>query len=183
MDLVNSGFGAEKNVNKQESSVIKTLYTEKLTKEEASDIKKQITENANAIALKSTQIQSVIATPDNQFKKEYQEFQSFLSDIGYKGKPIGQLSKDEAASLVSEDGIFGVQQTSKRIADFVINGAGGDEKLLRAGKEGMLQGFKDAQKMWGEELPDISKETMAKATEMVDKAMSDLGFSILNKEA
>jgi hypothetical protein len=54
---------------------------------------------------------------------------------------------------------------------------------MRAGREGMLQGFKEAEKMWGGKLPDISQQTMAKATEMVDKAMSDLGFSILDKQA
>ena len=65
----------------------------------------------------------------------------------------------------------------------MINGAGGDESMLRAGREGMLQGFKDAESMWGGKLPDISQETMKKAVELVDKKMYDLGFSILNQEA
>ena len=49
-----------------------------------------------------------------------------LSDIGYNGKPIAELSQDEAAELVSEDGFFGIAKTSERIANFVINGAGDD---------------------------------------------------------
>jgi len=36
--------------------------------------------------------------------------------------------------------------------------------------------------MWGSELPEISQETMARATQMVDSAMRDLGFSILDQE-
>ncbi len=54
--------------------------------------------------------------------------------------------------------------------------------MMRAGREGMIQGFKEAEQMWGGELPEISQKTIAKAIELVDMAMNDLGFSILNKE-
>ena len=54
---------------------------------------------------------------------------------------------------------------------------------MRAGREGMLLGFSQAEEMWGGELPEISQQTMKAAIEMVDKAMHDLGFSILNQEA
>lgn len=164
------------------SNTVKTNFSEKISKEEASEIKAQIVQNANDYALKSTNIQGKLVSQEVDFGEVYQDFQSFLSDIGYEGKPIAELSQDEATALVAEDGIFGITQTSERIANFVINGAGGDEDRLRAGREGMLQGFKEAEAMWGGELPEISQKTMQAATEMVDKAMSDLGFSILNEE-
>jgi len=164
-------------------STIKTNFTEKISKEEAMELKAQIVENANAYALKSANIQGELVSQKVDFKEAYADFQSFMKDIGYEGKPIAELSQVEAAELVSEDGMFGITQTSERIANFVINGAGGDEDRLRAGREGMLQGFKMAEEMWGGELPEISQKTMQAATEMVDKAMSELGFSILNQEA
>lgn len=162
---------------------MKNLYTEKLSKDEVKELRAQIVENANAFTFKSTTIQGSTFSLEDTFQKSYDEFQSFLKDIGYEGKPIAELSQEEAAKLVSEDGIFGIKQTSERIANFVINGANGDEDLLRAGREGMLQGFKEAEKMWGGKLPEISQKTMQAATEMVDKTMYDLGFSILNQEA
>lgn len=162
---------------------VKSLYTEKLSVDETKALKEQIVKNANAFTFESTSVQSNLTKLDNNFTKMYDGFQSFLKDVGYSGKPIAELSQDEASALVSEDGIFGVKQTSQRIADFVISGAGGDESKLRAGREGMLQGFKEAEKMWGGKLPEISQQTMQKATEMVDMAMSDLGFSIINQEA
>lgn len=164
-------------------SAIKPLFTEKLSKDEVLEIKEQIKQNSNAIAFNSASIQGAVASKKNNFKEEYEDFQTFLKDIGYDGKPIAELSKEEAAELVSEDGFFGISQTSQRIADFVINGAGGDEDRLRAGREGMIQGFKEAEEMWGGELPEISQKTMARAIEMVDKAMYDLGFSVLDQEA
>lgn len=164
-------------------NAMKTNFTEKLSAQEASDIKAQIVENANAFALKSVNIQGTLGSQKIGFEEAYTDFKTFLSDIGYEGKPIATLSQDEAAALVADDGIFGITQTSERIANFVINGAGGDEERLRAGKEGMIQGFKMAEQMWGAELPEISQKTMQSATEMVDKALSDLGFGILNQEA
>ena len=103
-----------------------------------------------------------------------------LSDIGYDGKPIGELTQDEAKALVADDGFFGIAQTSQRIADFVVMGAGSDVEKLKAGRSGMLQGFKDAEAMWGGKLPDISYTTMQKALEMVDAKLSELGGSVLD---
>ena len=170
------------NVNTNQNLVgVKTNFTEKISKDEAIEIREQISQNANEIMFKSATIQASISAKDD-FASQYEEFQSFLNDIGYEGKPIADLSQEEAAELVSEDGFFGITQTSERIADFVIMGAGGDEDKLRAGREGMLQGFKEAEEMWGGELPEISQKTMQAALEMVDKAMHDLGFSIINQE-
>lgn len=106
-----------------------------------------------------------------------------LADIGYNGKPIGELTQDEAKALVADDGFFGIAQTSQRIADFVLIGAGDDVEKLKAGRAGMLQGFKEAEEMWGGKLPEISYTTMQKAVEMVDARLNELGASVLNTTA
>ena len=165
------------------SNTVKTNFTEKLSKQEATEIRAKITENANAFALKSVNIQGSLVSKQVNIEEEYSDFQTFLSDIGYEGKPIAELSQEEAGALVAADGFFGIEQTSERIANFVIAGSGGDEDRLRSGREGMLQGFKDAESMWGGTLPDISQKTMQAALELVDKEMNRLGFSILNQEA
>ncbi len=177
---ISAGMGALKSANNQ--SAIKPLFTEKLSKDEVAEIKAELKQNSQMVSFNSASIQGQINGKADKFTQDYQDFQTFLSDIGYSGKPIAKLSQEEASELVSEDGFFGVTQTSERIANFVINGAGGDEDMMRAGREGMIQGFKEAEAMWGGELPEISQETMAKAIEMVDKAMYDLGFSIINEE-
>ena len=179
---VNAGENLKHKVGQTYSKDIKTEFTEKISKDEALELRAQITQNAHEVMLKSVTLQSSVGNPQDKFTKLYEEFQSFLDSIGYEGKSIAELSQDEAAELISEDGIFGIKQTSERIANFVINNAGGDASLLRAGREGMLQGFTEAQKLWGEALPEISQETMKKSIELVDKAMSDLGFSILDQE-
>lgn len=131
-----------------------------------------------------TQVQSSVGLKaiDNDMPvNEVQEFKDFLSDIGYEGKPISSLSQEEATELVSEDGFFGIKQTSERISQFVIMGSGGDEEMLREGKKGILQGFDEAEKLWGGKLPDIAYETISKAVEMIDKALVEGGFSIIDQ--
>jgi len=167
---------------KQTTNVIKPMYTEKISADEVKEIKAQLQENSTAMAFSSTNIQGGISQK-NSFETSHADFQSFLKDIGYDGKPIAELSQDEAAALVADDGFFGIEQTSDRIANFVINGSGGEESLMRAGREGMLLGFQQAEEMWGGELPEISQQTMQAAIEKVDKAMIAAGFSIIDQEA
>jgi hypothetical protein len=100
--------------------------------------------------------------------------------IGYTGKSIVEMNPDEAKALVSEEGFFGVTQTSNRLADFVLSGGGDDIEKLKAGREGIVRGFNEAEKIWGEKLPEISYETLDKALAKIDEKISSLGASILD---
>ena len=97
-----------------------------------------------------------------------------LADIGYEGKPITELSQEEASELVSEEGFFGVSQTSQRVADFVFNFSGDNLDILEKGREGIVKGFEEAEKMWGGELPEISYQTQAKTLELIDAKIAEL---------
>jgi hypothetical protein len=155
-----------------------SVKTEQLEEIKASRQETQQKQFAQIIS----QIQSTVVqkSEENRVEVNAQAFKDFLKDIGYTGKPIASLSKEEATALVSEDGFFGITQTSERIAQFVIAGAGGDENLLREGRKGVLQGFKEAEAIWGGKLPDISYETIEKAVAMIDKALTDNGYAVLD---
>ncbi len=105
--------------------------------------------------------------------------------IGYKGKPLGSLTAEEAKAMVSGDGYFSKDKTAERIADFVIMGAGDNLNKLQRGREGIERGLKEATKVWGGDLPDISQETVKLALEKVDKRIEELqkAQSALNVEA
>jgi hypothetical protein len=103
-----------------------------------------------------------------------------FESIGYTGKPIADMNPDEAKALVSEEGFFGVTQTSNRLADFVLSGGGDDLDRLKAGREGIIRGFNEAEKIWGGKLPDISYETLDKALAKIDEKITALGGNILD---
>ena len=97
-----------------------------------------------------------------------------LSNIGYEGKPITELSTEEATELIEEEGFFGINQTSQRVADFVLNFSGDDLEKLEKGREGIVQGFEDAKKMWGDDLPEISYKTQTRTLELIDAKIAEL---------
>lgn len=65
----------------------------------------------------------------------------------------------QAKEDISEDGYWGVKQTSERIFSFAQALAGDDEEKMTKMKEAFEKGFKEATKTWGKELPDISQNT------------------------
>lgn len=105
-----------------------------------------------------------------------------LADQLMKGAPKFPATPDEAKQVISDDGFYGVPQTSTRMADFVIFGAGDNADLLKAGRAGIIQGFKEAEKLWGDKLPDISYQTLEKALEKIDEHIKKLGLNILDVE-
>jgi hypothetical protein len=97
-----------------------------------------------------------------------------LKDIGYTGKPITQLTVDEAKELVSEKGFFGVEQTSDRVSNFAFAISKDDVELLQESRKGIVKGFEEAEKLWGGELPEISYLTQEKTLEKIDKRIAEL---------
>ena len=97
-----------------------------------------------------------------------------LSDLGYQAKPILQLSQDEATQLVSEDGFFGVTQTSDRVAGFVLSFSGDNLDILQKGREGIVKGFEEAEKLFGGQLPEISYKTQERTLALIDEKIKSL---------
>ena len=89
-----------------------------------------------------------IATQDDMWK--------FLAE--------GKFTADEetiakAKEDISEDGYWGVNQTSDRIVDFAIALSGGDTSKADMLLDAFKKGYEQATGTWGKDLPDISSET------------------------
>jgi hypothetical protein len=97
-----------------------------------------------------------------------------LENIGYTGKAITELTQDEAKELVSDEGFFGVTQTSDRVSNFVFNFAGDNLEILEKGREGIVKGFQEAEKLFGGELPEISYKTQERTLALIDEKINSL---------
>lgn len=75
---------------------------------------------------------------------------NFVADA----QTIAQAKED-----VSEDGYWGVKQTSERILDFAKALSGGDSSKIDTLTNAIKKGFEKAEKLWGDKLPDISQKT------------------------
>ena len=84
---------------------------------------------------------------------------------------VDEATRKEAEEAISEDGYWGVKQTSDRIVEFATSLAGDDEEALSKMKDAFLKGYEKAEEMWGGELPEISKKTYDAVLEKFDKLM------------
>ena len=167
------------NKEAQEQSLQETL--------EESAVKVSISMNAQTVlfSMQTAQTNNLNTFTQASLSKEHQEMIDFLSgkeasngldleDIGYTGKPILELSQEEASQLVSKDGFFGIEQTSSRVSNFVFSFAQNDLELLQKGREGIVQGFEEAKKLFGGELPEISYKTQEQTLALIDEKINSL---------
>ena len=69
-------------------------------------------------------------------------------------------TKALAEQDISEDGYYGVKQTSERLFDFAMALAGDDVEKMKEMQAAVEKGFKLATKAWGRDLPEISHQTL-----------------------
>ena len=110
----------------------------------------------------------------NFFEGKTTESGMSLESIGYEGKALNELTQGEAKELVSDGGFFGVDETSQRVTSFVMNMTGDNLEALQESREGLVQGFEQAQKLFGGDLPEISVQTQEKSLEIVDAKIAEL---------
>lgn len=82
---------------------------------------------------------------------------------------IDDATRAEAQRLISEDGEYGIEQTSNRLLEFAKAISGDDKTKYNQLKAAIEEGFSQAQEAWGGELPDICKKTIDSTLEKLDK--------------
>ena len=72
---------------------------------------------------------------------------------------VTAAAKKEAQEAISENGDWGVEKTSERMFEMAKALSGGDNEKLSKMMDAFNEGFKQAEKMWGGKLPEISYKT------------------------
>ena len=99
---------------------------------------------------------------------------SFLRKGDYTVDPATKL---QAQKDISEDGYWGVKQTSDRIVDFANALTGGDPSKIDEMREAFKKGYAMAEKKWGGSLPEISQRTYDAVLEKFDKLAAEAGIT------
>lgn len=81
---------------------------------------------------------------------------------------VDAATKAQAQQDISEDGYYGVKQTSERLFDFASALAGDDVEQMKKMQAAIEKGYKAATKSWGKELPGICKETLDATNKLFD---------------
>lgn len=82
---------------------------------------------------------------------------------------VDEATARQAAEDISEDGYWGVKQTSERILDFAKALTGGDSEKAEEMHAAIKKGFDAAAKLWGDELPEISQKTYDAVMKGIDE--------------
>lgn len=90
---------------------------------------------------------------------------------------VDAQTKAEAQQAISEDGYWGVKQTSQRIFDFAYALAGDDPDKMKEMQAAVEKGFEQATKSWGRALPSISQETHSAIGDLFDSYYEKAGVS------
>lgn len=95
---------------------------------------------------------------------------SNLADL-FSPENLKNISAEDIAKAkedVSEDGYWGIKQTSQRLFDFASALAGDDVDKMKDMQAAMEKGFKQATGAWGKDLPDLCADTFSAANKLFD---------------
>ena len=81
---------------------------------------------------------------------------------------VDAKTKADAQAAISEDGFWGVKQTSQRIFDFASALAGDDPELMKKYQAAVDKGFSQAEEAWGGSLPSICGDTHSAVNKLFD---------------
>ena len=140
----------------ENSSSKEVVYSSKMSDKERADLVAKLKSDSQV------QVDSFKSMVQDMFKKQGLAVQN--SDDMWSMLASGKFTVDAATAqkakgLISEDGYWGVKQTSDRIFEMAKALSGGDEKGMNKMLEAFEKGFKQATKSWGKSLPDISQQT------------------------
>ena len=142
-----------KNSQKNSSGV---TYSSKMTDSERAEVVAKLKSDSQR------QVDSFKSMVQDMFQKQglavknSDDIWSMLASGNYT---VDQATADKAKSLISEDGYWGVDQTSDRIFEMAKALSGGDEEGMNKMFAAIEKDYKQETKSWGRELPDISKQT------------------------
>ena len=153
----------EKEVPAKDSSVTEEVSYEKSTE---SAKKTDYKQNAELVAKLKADADKHTAQLKSLVEKmmlkqagasdKYQSIWEFLASGDYTVDPeVAAQAKED----ISEDGYWGVEQTSERIISFAKALTGGDPSKIAEMRKAFEKGFSEATKSWGKKLPEISQKT------------------------
>lgn len=162
-----SASAVQKDVDRAEFSK-DTAVTGKMSDSERSALVQSLKDDLNNQMSRFTNMMT------QTFQKQGITAASFQGDNFWKFMASGNYTVDaktkaEAEAAISEDGFWGVKQTSQRIFDFAAALAGDDVETMKKMQAAVEKGFEQAGAAWGGELPSICGDTHTAVGKLFDE--------------
>ena len=161
--LENNGVVYEKS---EPASTNKATYSiNKMSDEDRAALVKQLkADQAN----REQQLTDIVHKMMSGQAKTYGQATDMWKFLASGEYTVDAATKAQAQKDISEEGYWGVKQTSQRLFDFACVLAGDDVDKMKEMQAAMEKGFKQATGAWGKELPSICKDTFDAANKLFD---------------
>lgn len=147
--------------------------------------KRTYTQNTDLVAKlkadqesRQKQLQNIVEQLMTKQGQTYNSANGIWSVLAGGNLKVDAATQAQAQKDVAEDGYWGVEQTSDRIVDFATALTGGDPDKIEEMREAFKKGYKQAEKTWGKELPEISKNTYDAVMKKFDKLAEEAGLTV-----
>lgn len=126
---------------------------------------------------RTAQLQSIVEQLITKQGQTYGKANDIWSILSSGNFTVDAATKAQAQADIAEDGYWGVSQTSQRILDFATALTGGDPDKIEEMRSAFQKGYKQAEKTWGGNLPEISQKTYDAVMEGFDKMAKEAGLT------
>lgn len=142
-----------------ESGVIYESTTDKIKNATEKERKQIVAQMKKDTETRLSQMQNLVMTMFNKQGSKVNTLEDMWKQLASGDFTADKATIAKAKEDISEDGYWGVEQTSQRIFDFAVALSGGDPEKMEKMKDAVTKGFNEATKSWGKTLPDISQKT------------------------
>lgn len=115
------------------------------------------------LSTKNAQLEALVSQLLGKQATKVTKLADLFKNLTADPATIAQAQKD-----ISEDGYWGVEQTSDRLVSMAQALSGGNPEKADEMIAAMKKGFEQATGDWGEELPDICRQTIDAAVEKME---------------
>ena len=171
----------------QESGAV---YEKSDTAAAASTQKKTYTSNTDVVSKmkadleqRQQQLTDLVQQMLGKQSKTYGDANNIWQFLAKGSYTVDPQTQAQAQADISEDGYWGVSQTSSRILDFASALTGGDPDKIEKMRDAFKKGYAQAEDTWGDKLPDISQKTYQAVMDGFDKLAKDAGLSVKSSDS
>jgi hypothetical protein len=147
---------------KAEGVVYESTNIKNMSEKERASLVQKLKADADA---RTAQLRSLVEKMFLQQGQKITDSDSMWKFLASGDYTVDRETAEAAKEAISEDGYWGVKQTSQRIFDMAVALSGCDSEKMDDMLEAFKKGFKQATKTWGKELPDISQQTYSAVLE------------------
>ena len=156
VEISKEALAAAAKGNVQETPNAEPKSVSKMSDEERAELVSRLKEQVEQDRVKFFDfVRNTLAGQGNALANDDDVWQ-FIASGNYV---VDAETKANAQQAISEDGYYGVKQVSERIFEFALAISDGDPEKMKEMESAFEEGFKEATKSWGKELPEISKQT------------------------